>query len=88
MGSLSSVGTVRHQPEVLPMPLGSPGSDAVDLLTPEASASGGDQDGGNGPCVVCGQRTTQTVRPMGRITDPVCCCHAHDDRTILRAWIH
>ena len=28
------------------------------------------------------------VRPMGVLTEPIWCCHAHDDRTIFRAWIH
>src|SRR5947209_2925246 len=68
MGSLSTVGTARHQSEVVPTFLDSPGSATVDLLAPEASAGGGDQDGGDGLCVVCGQRTTRTMRPMGRIT--------------------
>jgi hypothetical protein len=86
MGSLSTVGTLRHQPEAPPTSLDGPGADAVDLLA--ASAGGGDQDNGGSLCVVCGQQTTLTVRPMGRITDPISCCHAHDDRTILRAWIH
>jgi hypothetical protein len=25
---------------------------------------------------------------MGALTEPVWCCHAHDDRTILDVWIH
>jgi len=39
-------------------------------------------------CVVCGRKTGEMVRPMGAITEPIRCCHAHDDRTIVRAWIH
>ena len=88
MGSLSTVPTVRTQPEASPTSSDSPGSEAVDLLAPEASAGEGDQDDISSLCVVCGQRTIQTVRPMGRITDPISCCHAHDGRMILRAWIH
>ena len=40
------------------------------------------------PCVVCGRKTGEMVRPMGAITEPIWCCHQHDDRTIVRAWIH
>src|SRR5207249_3311239 len=40
------------------------------------------------PCVVCGRKTGEMVRPMGAITQPIWCCHVHDDRTIVRAWIH
>jgi hypothetical protein len=36
------------------------------------------------PCVVCGRSTDQVVRRMGRVTDPIWCCHEHDDRTIVR----
>ena len=88
MGSLSTVPTVRTQPEASSTSSDSPGSEAVDLLAPEAPAGEGDQDDISSLCVVCGQRTIQTVRPMGRITDPISCCHAHNGRMILRAWIH
>jgi hypothetical protein len=88
VGSLSTIGTVRHQHQAPPTPLARLGAEAVDLLTSEACSGGGGQDDRSGRCIVCGQQTTQTVRPMGRITDPIWCCHAHDDRTILRAWIH
>jgi hypothetical protein len=40
------------------------------------------------PCIVCGRKIGEMVRPMGLITDAIWCCHQHDDRTIVRAWIH
>jgi hypothetical protein len=39
-------------------------------------------------CVVCGRKTDEMVRPMGVLTEPIWCCHSHDDRTIFHAWIH
>jgi hypothetical protein len=40
------------------------------------------------PCVVCGRATDEIVRLMGALTEPIWCCHTHDDRTIVHAWIH
>src|SRR5437764_6799847 len=62
--------------------------DTADLWPVEACQDPVDEDDGSGPCVVCGRRTIETVRPMAAITEPIWCCHEHDDRTIVRAWIH
>ncbi len=63
-------------------------ADSAGTRPPDEALVQADEDGLSGPCVVCQQRTGQVVRPMGLITDPLWCCHAHDDRTIVRAWIH
>jgi hypothetical protein len=47
-----------------------------------------DQGEVNGPCVVCGRPTVEAVWPMGVISEPIWCCHEHEDRSIVRGWIH
>jgi hypothetical protein len=87
MGSLSTVGAVPdHTAAPTPSLDGLDASEA-DLRTAEASRDGVDDDDTSGHRVVCGERTTQAVRPMGWLTEPIWCCHEHDDRTIVHAWI-
>jgi hypothetical protein len=88
MGSLSTIATVRDPSATRVSCSGTPGSVTAGRRTAEACQGPVDEDDGSGPCVVCGRPTREAVRPMGRITDPIWCCHAHDDRSIVRAWIH
>ena len=89
MGSLSTVVDGWTHPAVAVKCSDSPSADnRAGLWTVEAAQDPMDGDDGDGPCVVCGRRTLEAVRPMGAITALIWCCHEHDDRSIVRAWIH
>ena len=89
MGSLSTIATGRDRSARTARGNGSLGADdRAEPWTVEACQDPVGEDDGSGPCVVCGRRTLETVRPMGAITEPIWCCHEHDDRSIVRSWIH
>jgi hypothetical protein len=88
MGSLSTMATVRGRSATRVSCSGSLDPVKAGRRTVEASQDLVGEDDGSGPCVVCGRRTPETVRPMGALTEPIWCCHEHDDRSIVRAWIH
>jgi hypothetical protein len=85
--SLSAVGAVPDQSTTLVTSSMLSPYDAAPS-TAEASRDPVRDDASSGPCVVCGVSTHEAVRPMGWLTEPIWCCQEHDDRVIVRAWIH
>ena len=76
MGGLSTIATVRERPATTVRCSDSLGADdRAEPRTIEASRDPVDEDDGSGPCVVCGQRTLEIVRPMGAIA-----------RTSVNSW--